>query len=621
MVESIERQLDSAPEADDTGLARVYAVVKCFNLGALLAAMFGRTDLARRLCETEIGWLERMACAGNNRGVIAYAFQPWVNLARLDRVEGHYDRAVERLDVLRREWQTKSATIGAASLAPGDWDQLLTQVEVLPQFLRYNWTHENLLCALRDGAYDRIDEIASALDGYECELHLRHMLDEAHLIVDRLVGKAGSTVADVYWQHATEPPLAAVRDVRLAELNLARGGAELVDTAILDLTARRLLGSTVRPWELAVLQHIVALMWQLDERLAMHWAASAYDASRIVGDEVFEAWFVAVCAEGSGRLPVWQKRADELARRSWHRAVRLGDHHDHDARCATIDRVSSRLLDIGSHHPAARATRRNSPGNHPGPRPRVGGNDVDPPTMVHGVRTNTGDRRRATATVRFASRRILPLGPVVDEHTPDVVRWRIESFDFADQPTFAAKPYAYAIKSATPVSLYVLARMTSACRQIFGVDFDENQLMVTVRVDEKDRYTQRQGAHIDWCAGTTFNESEWQSPPPHRPDPGSFLWLGGCHSIDCVLGGPPTEFFLDEQDGVVRLQQDSGGDWKIAAIDFLSLGTAQPGMTGQIVYRPPYTVHQFPPVERWRGANRQRLFISFDYRVRASRRD
>ena len=614
MAVRIEHELDAAPPGDEVGTARVYALVKCFNLGSLMEAMFGRMDRARLLCEAEIGWLERTARLSKNPGLMVFAFQPWVNLARLDRFEGNLPRAAERLEVLRRAWQTKNAALGDASVDADDWPYLLRQLEVFPLFLRFNWTYENLLCAFRGGAYGRIDEIASEVAGYASETHLRDMLLEARLIAARLANQPESALTErAQRQTVRGSPLRAVVDVRLAELRVARSASALVDASALDELAGRLLEGEIRTWDLAMLQPIVALLCELDREAALSRAATAYAATRLVGDEALEAWFASACADGTRDGSIWRDRYEQVAERSWHVTIRRRDHRDHEARCASIDRISSRLLEIARREREVRASRTDRPDRSFDVRSGAGGAPFASPTLVQGIRPDPRVPSLGTAVIRFGRRRIVSLGSVVDADTAPVVRSKIEATDFADQIGFAAKPYPLAVMAATPVTQYVLLRMAQACRPIFGDHFDEKELLVTVRVDQKSRYVQMQAAHIDWCKGTEFDEDEWRLDRRGRRRTKTFRSLEDCHSIDCVLGGPPTEYFLGEQDGTLRLHRDRGAPWRISAIDFPGLAEPEPGVTGEILYRPPYTIHQFPSVDKWTDRNRLRLFISFDY--------
>lgn len=234
------------------------------------------------------------------------------------------------------------------------------------------------------------------------------------------------------------------------------------------------------------------------------------------------------------------------------------------------------------------------------------------PTLVRGMKPDARDPARATVILRFGPRQIFSLGPVLDAETPADIRSKIEASDFAGQPCYGAKSYPAALGEATPVTRYVLTKLAAVCRELFAPEFDEGQLIVAVAVRDKEQYTQLQGAHIDWTKGAEFLEEEWQHRHSAGQGANTLRSLEVRHSVDCVLGGPPTEFFLDEQTATLHLQASRDGRWIISAVEFADC-EAQPGFTGEVLFRPGYTVHQFPPAANWIGANKQRLFVSCDY--------
>lgn len=243
---------------------------------------------------------------------------------------------------------------------------------------------------------------------------------------------------------------------------------------------------------------------------------------------------------------------------------------------------------------------------------RIRGMTFRSPTLVRGVKLDARDPARATAILRFAPRQIFSLGAILDEGTPSDIRSQIEASDFAGQPCYGANSYSSALGGSTAVTRYVLTKLAAACRELFGAGFDERELIVAVAVRDKQQYAQLQGAHIDWTKGAEFLEEEWQHRHPAGENANTLRALEARHSVDCVLGGPPTDFFLDEQSATLHLQRSRDGRWIISAIEFAD-SKPQSGLTGEVLFRPGYTIHQFPPAENWTGANKQRLFVSCDY--------
>lgn len=258
---------------------------------------------------------------------------------------------------------------------------------------------------------------------------------------------------------------------------------------------------------------------------------------------------------------------------------------------------------------------RDDPRSKPSPETisRIRGMTLSSPTLVRGTRPDDHDPNLATAILRFGPRQIFSLGPLVDAETPDDIRSQIVASDFADQPCFGAKPYASAFGESRSVTRHVLGKLAAACRKLFGPEFDERKLIVAVAVWHKERYVQVQGAHIDWTKGAEFHDDEWQSPRLARNATNTLGSLETRHSVDCVLGGPPTEFFLDAQTATLQLRRNDDGRWIISAVEFSDLGAPQPGLSGEMLFRPGYTIHQFPLATNWTSASKVRLFVSCDY--------
>jgi len=235
-----------------------------------------------------------------------------------------------------------------------------------------------------------------------------------------------------------------------------------------------------------------------------------------------------------------------------------------------------------------------------------------PPSLVAPITVQAGNPRRASAQLRLPGRQLVPLEPLVDRDTPPAVADAIAGRNFADQRGFSGRNLAEASAAATSVTGYVLDRMVRAYYAIFGQLPDARRVSVTVRVDHRSSYVQLQGPHIDWTRLSLFDENDWRPDPPRRTER-TLRSLERCHSLDCVVGGPSTEFFLDAQPMTVNLMREDGRPWQVDTVDFPEPGRPSAGPTGQILYRPPFTVHQFPEGSHWPDGDELRLFVSADF--------
>lgn len=610
LIENINTQLDSLSFGLRPAKEEIFSVVKCFNLCALAHALMGMAENARQLCQAEIAWIEKIAARTGDKGLLSYAFQPWVNLARIDRFSGNVSGALERLDCLRKAWYSEPVCLDSLSVQKNDWPQMVDCTPELPAYLRYNWTHENLLCALRENTGERLKDIEARLNGNASGLDLHSMFIEARLIAHRLSDcKAVSGIEPVYWDEIRTHKDSYLYSIRLAELlsKDSEAGFEHVNTTALYQIATHLLADSPTTWQLSVVQSIIALLWECDQDAAAALATAAYREARLLGDEVFEYWFAEVCANTDNPDPVWQQRCRELKTRSWHIGIRSPDSPDQATRCETIEQTANRIIEFSSK--ALRSNNRSVVCSLSSLKKSL----FTLPALTGKIQPTMTDSNKATVACKFRSRQLLPLGPVVDPDTPAHIRSGIEVSDFSEQVSFASKPYKEALESASPVTRHILTRMADAFRVIHRSGFDEERIKVCVRVDKQSNYVQMQGPHIDWTKGTEFHEDEWDAVNPAQYATQTFKTLGNIYSIDCVLGGPPTEYFLEEQPAVINMKKGKRRAWLIEDIEFPDTGTAKPGKTGEMILRPPYTIHQFPSPAKWTSPSRLRLFISCDY--------
>jgi hypothetical protein len=237
------------------------------------------------------------------------------------------------------------------------------------------------------------------------------------------------------------------------------------------------------------------------------------------------------------------------------------------------------------------------------------------PSLTAGPKPTEDDPTRATAVLRFPRRELSWVGAVPDgRRTGDVNALREADLD--GQPSFAGAPFVNALESSRPLARQILEQIAGAFRRSLGESFTVHRLFATVRIDNRADYTQLQDAHIDWARLTEFHEEEWSEAGVEHPrrGRGTLRSLARCHSIDCVIGGPPTEYFLIEQDATVLLsKRHEAGPWIVTGLRFPARGAPRPGLTAALVYRPPFTVHQFPRPDSWRGKGPLRLFVSCDY--------
>ncbi len=610
----VERMIDGIVTPSAGRDADVFALLQCFNLCALVEAMAGRAEQARCLCLAELQWLAQVADSTGRAGVLGYAFQPWVNLARLDRFSGKLQDAHTRLEVLRATWQGQGVQFDGVEVPVQSVADLFTHVPGLPWFLRYNWIHERLLCELRSdappGARERIDEVA-AVAYEEPSIAFNGMALEAALIAQRQAGNGEDAPADAcpYPDVLEAFPINLVMSIRRAELALSQGpwALEAIDAPVLQQIGQRLLAGEPGAWQLAVVQPIVQLLRELQPGADVALASAAFEVAQLLDDEVLQAWFAGACVEGEDADGVWQARLQALASDSWHAAIGHASGRNDPERIALLDEVHRKLLD-GAERMFSR----------PLPAPaRIGKVSLDAPMpqLLEGIRPTDGEAtgKAATARLRFSGRPLHRLAPTVDDATPALLGKMIEELDFARQPSFAARPFGDALAHSGPPAQYLLGRAADLLRTLFDDDFDVGRIKVTVRVDEKATYRALQGPHVDWSKGTVFDERTFARDDHEAGGADGFADLARCYSVDCVVGEPQTDYFLDPCEAVCWLDRNDDGLWIVDSIDFEVAQAPQSAPAGCFLLRLPFTVHQFPAVERWAAGGARRLFVSCDY--------
>src|SRR5437660_1183353 len=100
IAEHLHSLLDELPSPDENPATYCDALARCFNQASLLEVHFGRSAMAYSLCFRELQWIDRLARETGMHGLLVYGFQPWINLARLDRLHGRTDQARKRLAAL-----------------------------------------------------------------------------------------------------------------------------------------------------------------------------------------------------------------------------------------------------------------------------------------------------------------------------------------------------------------------------------------------------------------------------------------------------------------------------------------------------------------------------------------
>lgn len=75
-------------------------IVDCFNETALIETYYGRLDRAEALCHAAMKWVAGLVEATASSFCYRFAFQPYVNLGRLDRIEKRWRESLDKFHVV-----------------------------------------------------------------------------------------------------------------------------------------------------------------------------------------------------------------------------------------------------------------------------------------------------------------------------------------------------------------------------------------------------------------------------------------------------------------------------------------------------------------------------------------
>ncbi|HEY2913347.1 MAG TPA: hypothetical protein VGK21_08315 [Candidatus Angelobacter sp.] len=159
-VDEIHASLDRARDgwANDLPGATT-GVMACFNQAALLEVHFGRKHLAEGLCMRALSWLDGLIAQTGNIECYKNGFQPFVNLARLDRINGSWTEALSKLDVLRDGLNLHSIRLHHLAVAD-DVLRIILQDNKLLTILNNMCMIERLKTLLKAEMYDQVLDLA-----------------------------------------------------------------------------------------------------------------------------------------------------------------------------------------------------------------------------------------------------------------------------------------------------------------------------------------------------------------------------------------------------------------------------------------------------------------------------
>ena len=324
----------------------VEKLVRCFNLCALLELHAGRPDRARLLCQTQLSWIASLLGGSHLRGFAAYAFQPWINLARLCRIEGRPNDALDLLSVIRNAYETKSVSLGEISVSREEWPSLKRLTPALEHFLAAVWTCEQLLIGLKFGRFELFSDVDNFIEVLAAP-DLKIASVEAAMLAECLPNgpvdpRIGSVVFD-----------ASISDLQLHALALRkfalmkfRGTPATAYASQVKGIAGFYRAFPPEPWRLAIIQHSAALLLDSEADDTIDMLEAGYSAAVAIDDQPSIAWFAKSGMEATCGMLLWKERVESLRMNSWYAVIRDEEHFDMSLCTKRLDELMVRVVQL-----------------------------------------------------------------------------------------------------------------------------------------------------------------------------------------------------------------------------------------------------------------------------------
>jgi tetratricopeptide (TPR) repeat protein len=220
---TVRRVLAEGPELT---IERARRTVACFNEVALVETYFGRRDRAATLCWGALDWVAAARRLTSSDDVWETAFQPFVNLGRLARIERRWRDSLDMFRTVRNALHGQPPTLGVIELDESALVAALRDAEVR-RSLENMYVIDSLKTLLKAEWHD--EAIAFAEDALSSvdDTNRRQSLREGLAIALCRAGRCDEA-AEIAQRELTEPhaPYRAMFVFRRAEALIGAGRVE-----------------------------------------------------------------------------------------------------------------------------------------------------------------------------------------------------------------------------------------------------------------------------------------------------------------------------------------------------------------------------------------------------------
>jgi tetratricopeptide (TPR) repeat protein len=131
------------------------AIVDCFNEAALIEVYYGRLDMAATLCHAAMRWVAGLVDATGSAFCYRFAFQPYVNLGRLDRIEKRWQESLDKFQVVEEAVKGRPVRFGPIAVDRTSLESIAAKFPD-PAVLRNIFILDTLKTLLKATWYDKL---------------------------------------------------------------------------------------------------------------------------------------------------------------------------------------------------------------------------------------------------------------------------------------------------------------------------------------------------------------------------------------------------------------------------------------------------------------------------------
>ncbi|HET8892187.1 MAG TPA: hypothetical protein VFQ41_25040 [Candidatus Angelobacter sp.] len=291
-------------------------LVNCFNEAALIEVCFGRQDQAAALCSAYLQWVNRNSRRPGALVILQYAFEPFLNLARIARIQQRYEDALRSIEVVDKVARCQDAWLGDILIPASLSEEIFARSTPFPKLIRVTYILEWVKALIKCKRYSEAEAFNPPWHN-PADLTARDIIWEGKIISLGCEGRYDDALA------AAEPALAD-RDGLNRSLFLFRR-AETYAAAGRIEDAARVAGGLAKGFlsyppgslsmtRMGLLVRLTALLIKLGIEDALRLAELGLQRATALSDILFQSEFLNLMADlqGNGGMAL---RAEAAERR------------------------------------------------------------------------------------------------------------------------------------------------------------------------------------------------------------------------------------------------------------------------------------------------------------------